>query len=97
MKNFGRVIRLALRYRFTFALSLLTALAVGVLWGANIGTVYPFVKVAFQNQSLAEWINRENDLSLDTIRQKTAEIQRLQADWDRAGPEDQRVIGNKID
>jgi len=26
-----------------------------VLWGGNIGTVYPFVEVAFQKKSLHDW------------------------------------------
>ncbi|MBN1588631.1 MAG: ABC transporter ATP-binding protein [Pirellulales bacterium] len=96
MNNFGRVVRLALRHRSTFVLSLVTALGVGLLWGANIGTVYPFVKVAFQNQSLAEWIDGENKQSLETIEQKTAEIKKLQKELRRALPEDQALIGNRI-
>ena len=44
MKNFLRVLRLSLRYRFTFVASIVCALGVGVLWGGNIGAVYPFVE-----------------------------------------------------
>ncbi|HWC88118.1 MAG TPA: hypothetical protein VG433_00625, partial [Pirellulales bacterium] len=55
MKNFSRALRLALRYRWTFAASIACALMIAVLWGGNIGTVYPVVEVAFQGQSLHEW------------------------------------------
>jgi ATP-binding cassette subfamily B protein/subfamily B ATP-binding cassette protein MsbA len=55
MKNFGRALKLALRYRWTFAASVLCALVIAVLWGGNIGTVYPFVEVAFQKKSLHDW------------------------------------------
>ncbi len=96
MKNFGRVTRLALRYRLTFALSLITALAIGVLWGANVGTVYPFMKVAFQNQSLGPWVDGEIANSLEAIKQQTAEIERLQVELQQAPPDDHRAIRNKI-
>ena len=43
MKNFGRALRLALHYRWTFAGSVACALMIAVLWGGNIGTVYPIV------------------------------------------------------
>src|SRR5581483_4740718 len=55
MKNFGRALKLALRYCWTFAASVLCALVIAVLWGGNIGTVYPFVEVAFQKKSLHDW------------------------------------------
>lgn len=55
MKNFGRALGLALRYRWTFAASVVCALAIAVLWGGNIGTVYPFVEVAFEGKSLHNW------------------------------------------
>jgi ATP-binding cassette subfamily B protein/subfamily B ATP-binding cassette protein MsbA len=38
---------------------MLSSLAVGALWGANIGVVYPFVEIVFDNQSPQEWINGE--------------------------------------
>ena len=59
MNNFARVVRLALRYRFTFAVC--RALAVAVLWGGNIGAVYPFMKVAFEGKSLQQWVDGEID------------------------------------
>ena len=96
MNHFGRVIRLALRYRLTFALALITALAVGVLWGANIGTVYPFMKVAFQNQPLGPWVDREIADSLKTVKSKAAEIERLQSELKQAPADEHRAIRNKI-
>jgi len=68
MGNFYRVIRLALRYRWTFTATILSALAVGILWGANIGTVYPFVEVAIRGRTLQQWVDekiaeaRQNDV-----------------------------------
>ena len=59
MSNFLRVVRYSLRYRFTFVGAVVCALAVGVLWGGNIGAVFPFVEVVFRGQSLQEWVDTE--------------------------------------
>ncbi len=59
MDNFLRAIRLALRYRWTFAASVFCALMVGVLWGGNIGAVAPFVQVAFEKKTLHDWVHDE--------------------------------------
>ena len=61
MRNFYRVIRLALRYRWSFAGTVLSALAVGILWGANIGTIYPFVEVAIRGRTLQQWADDKID------------------------------------
>jgi len=57
MKNFGRALRLALRSRFTVIGIFLCSLLVAVLWGANIGTIYPVVEVVFQGDSTHRWID----------------------------------------
>jgi len=70
MGNFGRVLRGALRHRFTFIASIVCALGASVLWGGNIGSIYPFIEVAFNGQSCQRWI--------DT---KVAKTQQAIADW----------------
>ncbi|GAB6167266.1 ABC transporter ATP-binding protein [Thermostilla marina] len=69
MKQFARVLRLVFRRRLALACAILSALAVGVLWGGNIGTLYPVVEVAFRGTSLHGWI----DLKIDECRQAIAE------------------------
>jgi len=54
MRSFFRVVRSALRYRFTLAAAMLCSLAIGVLWGANIGTLYPLVEIMFRGESIQE-------------------------------------------
>jgi subfamily B ATP-binding cassette protein MsbA len=75
MNNFGRALRLALRYPVTLGSSVLCALVVAVLWGGNISTVYPLVEVTTKGRSLQQW-------AADAITQcrKNAERFRLQAD-----------------
>jgi subfamily B ATP-binding cassette protein MsbA len=55
MNNFGKALRLALRYPFTLGLSVLCALVVALLWGGNISTVYPLVEVTTKGRSLQQW------------------------------------------
>ncbi|HWB11144.1 MAG TPA: ABC transporter ATP-binding protein [Pirellulales bacterium] len=55
MNNFGRALRLALRYPFTLGSSVFCALVVALLWGGNISTVYPLVEVTTKGRSLQQW------------------------------------------
>ncbi len=57
--NFARVLRLSLRYRLTFLGVIGSALAVALLSGANIGAVYPFVKVVLEGESIQTWVGKE--------------------------------------
>ncbi len=46
-------------YRWSIIGSVICSLMVGVLWGANIGAVYPFAEIIFDGQSLHQWAERE--------------------------------------
>ncbi len=85
MSNFYRVLRLALHYRWTFVASIVSALVVAVLWVANIGTIYPFVEVAFKNRSLQNWADQQIAATQEGIDQTRREIERLEAQGDAPG------------
>jgi ATP-binding cassette subfamily B protein/subfamily B ATP-binding cassette protein MsbA len=59
MKNFRRILSMACRYRWTLTGAVLSALGVAVLWGGNIGAVYPFVKVVLEGKSIQGWVGDE--------------------------------------
>jgi len=86
MNNFSRVLRLALHYRWTFVASVVSALMVAVLWVANIGTIYPFVEVAFKNKSLKNWVNQQIAEAQQSIEKSRQEIARLEAQNGASGP-----------
>ena len=72
--NMGHLIK-AIRHAFknykcSIIGSIICSSIVGVLWGANIGAVYPFVEIVFEKQSLHQWAERE-------ILQADEEIARL--------------------
>jgi ATP-binding cassette subfamily B protein/subfamily B ATP-binding cassette protein MsbA len=69
MNNFARVLRMALRYRWTVACSACCSLLVACLWGGNIGAVYPLVEVVFHGQSMHGWV----DEKIDAAEQKAAD------------------------
>ena len=59
MKNFARVLALALRYRLTLAGLFSCSLLVALFWGGNIGGVYPIVEVAIRGKPLQTWVADE--------------------------------------
>ncbi len=75
--NFGRVVRMAIRYKFTFAAAVFSALMVAVLWGANIGAVYPVVEVVFKNKSMQQWIGEKIAENQTAIAARTTELESL--------------------
>lgn len=92
MKNFNRVLRLALRYRFTFAGSLLAAVGVAVLWGGNIGAVYPFVKVVLEGQSVQQWVDQEIEKSHRIVAEQTVRAETLRHQLAQTPDEDQQAL-----
>lgn len=63
MKNFGRVLRLASRRRWSLVGIFLSSLLIAMLWGANIGTLYPLVEVVFKGDSLPGYAAKKIDES----------------------------------
>ncbi len=57
MTNFGRAIRLALKHRLTFLGSVVSAVIVAVLWGGNIGALYPFIEMTKESKSLQDVVD----------------------------------------
>ncbi len=95
MTQFFRALKLALAYRFTVFVCFISALLVGILWGANIGTVYPFVEVAFKGQTLQQWVQNEIDESNELIAGFETQIPQLQAEL-KDHPERKRELAAAI-
>ncbi len=68
---------MAIRYKFTFTGSIVSALAVAVLWGANIGAVYPVVEVVLQDRSMRQWVDGKIEGSRKTVAAKEAVLEKL--------------------
>ena len=59
MKNFARLARSAWPYRLRFLSSLGCAVMVAALGFANIGAVYPLLKILFYNQNCVVWLDEQ--------------------------------------
>lgn len=76
MNNFGRALRLSLRYPFTLTASVVCAVAVALFWGGNISAVYPLVEVTTKGRSLQVWAK-------EGIEQSVIRADELRRDLDR--------------
>ena len=74
--NFGRIVRMTIRYKFTFAASIFSALMVAVLWGANIGPVYPIIEIVLKNKPMQQWIDEQIQENRTTIAAESVKLER---------------------
>ena len=72
------------------------ALGVALLWGANIGTVYPFVEVAFQGESLQKWVAEEIEQAQQKQEELASQLDQLRREQHQARGERRVSLGNKI-
>src|SRR5580704_12671145 len=82
MTGFWRVIKESLRYKWSLAASVVNALLIGVLWGVSITTVYPFVEVVLQGQTIQTWYDgqiKHYREAVDKAGQEIVELQRRAA------------------
>lgn len=74
MNNFGRVLKIAMRKRWSLLGVLASSLLIAMLWGANIGTLYPMVEVVFQGESIPEYAERRIQESDEIVRTLDTEL-----------------------
>src|SRR6056297_3460851 len=77
MKNFARILRMAARQRLALLGILSTSLLVAVLWGTNIGAIYPLVEVVFEGKSFPTYAAETIQLAEQQIQDLDAEIRSL--------------------
>jgi len=90
--NFLRVVRMALRYKYTFIAAVCSALIVAVFWGANIGALYPIVEMVFQNQSAQQWLEEKIRVTESSLTAKRAELERFRERLANADEQEQRKL-----
>ncbi len=74
MGNFWRVVGQARRFPATIAGIIASSLLVALLWGANIGTIYPIVEVAFEGETASDWLQKKIDASQRRLAQLDSRI-----------------------
>ncbi len=68
---------MTLKYRWSLVGSFFCCLCVAVLWGANLGAVYPFVEIVLHDKSLHEWVDDRAEKSVAAIAKLEGEIAEL--------------------
>ena len=87
---------MAIHYKLTFAASIVSAIAVAMLWGANVSAVLPFVEVGLLNQSPRDLINKQIEESERTVAEKKAELDELHCRLALATADEQNGIRKEI-
>ena len=79
MKNLLRALRMAFKYRWSLIASFLCSIMVAILWGANLGAVYPFVEVIFNKKhSLHQWIDEKIEKEAQNAQAASAKADELE-------------------
>lgn len=71
---------MALHYRWSLIWAFTCSMLVALLWGANLGAVYPFVEVVLKDKSLQEWAEQRLQDSREAIETSEARIRELQSE-----------------
>lgn len=97
MRYLLRTVRISFRYPVALTCAMICSLLVGVLWGANIGVLYPFVEIVFSGESMQQSLHRKLDAaeeSAEELRQKMAAVKQQQRN---ANPEEAKKLAGEMD
>lgn len=79
MKYYLRALKMALNYKWSLITAIFCSIMVAILWGANIGAVYPFVEVVFERNSLHDWVDNQTVESRQRIETLTVEVDEMES------------------
>lgn len=79
MKHFGRVLKIAAKKHWSLVGVLFSSLVIAILWGANIGTLYPMIEVVFQGESIPQYAERRIQESDQTVLELDEERSKLES------------------
>ena len=69
---------MAFRYKWSLIGSFACSVMVAILWGANLGSVYPFVEIIFNKQnSLHQWVDDQVDEAEQNVAKANEKIHEL--------------------
>ncbi len=69
---------MALKYRWSLIISTISAMLVALLWGANIGGIYPIIEVVIQQNSLRDYVAERIAITGEAIEKYDQDIEQLQ-------------------
>lgn len=78
MKNFCRALRESLNFLPTIVAATICSIGIAVLWGSNIGALYPVIEMTLHGESIQRWLEKSvehHDLQIKDVDNKLANIQ----------------------
>ncbi|MEC9091340.1 MAG: ABC transporter ATP-binding protein [Planctomycetota bacterium] len=78
MKHYVRALKMAMKYKWSLITAIFCSIMVAILWGANVGAVYPFVEVVFERNSLHDWVDNQIGENIDKMESLGTEIEQIQ-------------------
>jgi ATP-binding cassette subfamily B protein/subfamily B ATP-binding cassette protein MsbA len=77
MNNFFRALKVAIHYWPSLALAMICSLGVALIWGGNIGAIYPVMEVTLAGKSLQAWNSERSAESSRRLAEIDSELQTL--------------------
>ncbi|XZE19803.1 ABC transporter ATP-binding protein [Pirellulaceae bacterium SH449] len=77
MKNFCRALRESLNFLPTIVAATLCSIGIAVLWGSNIGALYPVIEMTLHGESIQRWLEKSvehHDEQVQEVDNKLAAI-----------------------
>ncbi len=60
MQNFWKAVREATPLAPFILLATLCSFGIAVLWGSNIGALYPVIEITLRNESIQSWLDKKH-------------------------------------
>lgn len=95
MQQFRRALKLIFRYRWTIVGIVASSVLVATFWGLNIGTLYPFIKVALSDRSLKESVDEDIQLHAEKIDKLRKQLSELPLANQIKSPDRRREVGRQ--
>jgi len=96
MNHFMRALRDSLCYWKSILLATFCSLVVAILWGANIGALFPVIQVTLSEQSLQEWLEAEIRATEQKIADVSSEITAVRRQLAEARGEERHGLESRL-
>ena len=95
-RNLRRALWMTLRYKWSLIGSFICCVLVAILWGANLGAVYPFVEIVMRQKTLVDWVEERATDSAERITEKEQLIEELETQLTSANETEQTAASAKL-
>ncbi len=87
---------MALKYRWSITGSVICSAFVALMWGANLGTVYPFIEVVFDQKTIHDWVDTQVTDTTQAIDKIESDIVLQKVNLENAAGETKTVLERQL-